>query len=83
MVVEDDEENYIAGSRPDWAKASTHITAIIIIVMVHTYIYLDTVTLAVQQESSLEEMQKKALYISQDIIRGFQEIGEGILYTLS
>ena len=34
-------------------------------------------TLTVQQEFSLEEMQKKALYISQDVIRGRQEIGEG------
>ena len=22
LVIEDDEESYIAGSRPDWAKAS-------------------------------------------------------------
>ena len=34
-------------------------------------------TLTVQQESSLEEMQKQALYISQDIITVLQEIGEG------
>lgn len=34
-------------------------------------------TLTILQEPSLEEMQKKALYISQDIIRGLQEIGEG------
>ena len=34
-------------------------------------------THAAQQESSLEEMQKQALYISQDVIRGRQEIAEG------
>ena len=25
LVIEDDEESYIAGSRPDWAKASNNI----------------------------------------------------------
>ena len=35
-------------------------------------------TLNIQQESSLEEMQKQALYISQEVLRGLQEIGEGI-----
>ena len=31
------------------------------------------------QESSLEDMQKQALYISQDVLRGLHEIGEGII----
>ena len=41
----------------------------------HWYVLLDTAT--IPHESSLEEMQKQALYISQNVLRGLQEIGEG------
>ena len=46
--------------------------------------YCDTImfsidTFTVPQEISLEEMQKQALYISQNTLGGLQEIGEGTM----